>query len=141
MAAAMKRLSDAAERSKTNDADQGADSVSAHSRHKAQETKMRTAQNESRKHFVDAAFCQSGGHETRTRNQFPGTSFPMRPLTIRLPSKVFQGNDLAIRCFSQKAKCTGNVQNRSFVPTPQLRLPQSNDKTDSSIGTSVGVGQ
>ena len=29
---------------------------------------------------------QSGGHGTRTRNRFPGTTFPVSPLAIRLPS-------------------------------------------------------
>ena len=29
---------------------------------------------------------QSGGHGIRTRNPVKGTSFPMRPLAIRLPS-------------------------------------------------------
>ena len=33
-----------------------------------------------------SASCQSGGHGTRTRNRLPGTSFPMKPLAIRLPS-------------------------------------------------------
>ncbi len=28
----------------------------------------------------------NGGHGDRTRNRFPGTSFPMKPLAIRLPS-------------------------------------------------------
>src|SRR3954462_12806120 len=30
---------------------------------------------------------KSGGHGTRTRNRFPGTTFPVWPLAIRLPSK------------------------------------------------------
>ncbi len=30
---------------------------------------------------------RSGGHGGRTRNRFPGTTFPMSPLAIRLPSK------------------------------------------------------
>jgi hypothetical protein len=30
---------------------------------------------------------QSGGHGTRTRNRFPGTTFPVWPLAIRLPSE------------------------------------------------------
>ena len=30
----------------------------------------------------------SGGHGTRTRNRLPGTSFPMKPLAIRLPSNT-----------------------------------------------------
>ena len=30
---------------------------------------------------------QSGGHGIRTHNRFPGTTFPVWPLTIRLPSK------------------------------------------------------
>ena len=35
----------------------------------------------------NAASNQSGGHEIRTRNPLRGTSFPMRPLAIRLPSE------------------------------------------------------
>ena len=31
--------------------------------------------------------CQSGGHGDRTRNPLRGTSFPMKPLAIRLPSR------------------------------------------------------
>ncbi len=31
-------------------------------------------------------FCVSGGHGTRTRNRLPGTTFPVSPLAIRLPS-------------------------------------------------------
>ena len=31
---------------------------------------------------------QGGGHGTRTRNRLPGTSFPMKPLAIRLPSNL-----------------------------------------------------
>ncbi len=30
---------------------------------------------------------KNGGHGIRTRNPFQGTSFPMRPLAIRLSSK------------------------------------------------------
>ncbi len=31
---------------------------------------------------------ESGGHGTRTRNSVKSTSFPMRPLAIRLPSRT-----------------------------------------------------
>lgn len=31
---------------------------------------------------------RSGGHGSRTRNRFPGTTFPVWPLAIRLPSKT-----------------------------------------------------
>jgi len=36
---------------------------------------------------VNAPNSQSGGHGSRTRNTFRCTSFPMRPLAIRIPSK------------------------------------------------------
>jgi hypothetical protein len=32
------------------------------------------------------ASSQSGGHGARTRNRLPGTTFPVSPLAIRLPS-------------------------------------------------------
>jgi hypothetical protein len=34
----------------------------------------------------DGVASQSGGQGTRTLNRLPGTSFPVRPLAIRLPS-------------------------------------------------------
>jgi hypothetical protein len=33
------------------------------------------------------ALQKSGGHGTRTRNRLPGTTFPVWPLAIRLPSE------------------------------------------------------
>ena len=38
----------------------------------------------------DGDVCQSGGHGSRTRNPLRGTTSPMWPLTIRLPSKTQQ---------------------------------------------------
>ena len=38
----------------------------------------------------------SGGHGSRTRNRFPGTSFPMRPLAIRLPSNACTCRNLVV---------------------------------------------
>lgn len=35
---------------------------------------------------VESLIHLSGGHGDRTRNRFPGTSFPMKLLAIRLPS-------------------------------------------------------
>ncbi len=35
----------------------------------------------------DRGILKSGGHGIRTHNRFPGTTFPVWPLTIRLPSK------------------------------------------------------
>ena len=39
---------------------------------------------------VDLTPLGSGGHGTRTRNSIRSTSFPMRPLAIRLPSRMAQ---------------------------------------------------
>ena len=49
---------------------------------------MMRAQDESRQRVALAACCQSGGHGIRTRNPLRGTTSPMWPLTIRLPSKT-----------------------------------------------------
>jgi len=38
-------------------------------------------------HSVNHLNSHSGGHGSRTRNPFRGTSFPMRPLAIRIPSE------------------------------------------------------
>jgi hypothetical protein len=43
---------------------------------------------------------ESGGHETRTRNSLRSTSFPMRPLAIRLPSELFGPVHYVVRVFS-----------------------------------------
>ncbi len=47
---------------------------------------MILAQYESRQRLTLTASDYSGGHGARTRNPLRGTSFPMRPLAIRLPS-------------------------------------------------------
>ncbi len=39
---------------------------------------------------LDGICQQGGGHGTRTRNPLRGTSFPMKPLAIRLPSKLLE---------------------------------------------------
>ncbi len=39
------------------------------------------------------ATTRSGGHGTRTRNRFPGTSFPVRPLTNSLTLREIITND------------------------------------------------
>jgi len=49
--------------------------------------KMFVAQNNSSRRVTATASCESGGHGARTRNRFPGTTFPVSPLAIRLPSK------------------------------------------------------
>jgi hypothetical protein len=48
----------------------------------------RKLQKKSRQRVTSTASFMSGGHETRTRNRFPGTTFPVWPLAIRLPSGV-----------------------------------------------------
>ena len=40
----------------------------------------------SRQPLRATASLASGGHGTRTRNRLPGTTFPVSPLAIRLPS-------------------------------------------------------
>lgn len=45
-----------------------------------------SAQKKSRQRLALTALRGSGGHEIRTRNSLRSTSFPMKPLTIRLPS-------------------------------------------------------
>ena len=45
-----------------------------------------TAQKRSPASLCGALGYRSGGHEIRTRNRFPGTTFPVWPLAIRLPS-------------------------------------------------------
>jgi len=50
---------------------------------------MPKAQSKSRHHVRVAASQTSGGHGTRTRNRLPGTTFPVWPLAIRLPSNGF----------------------------------------------------
>jgi hypothetical protein len=49
--------------------------------------KMIIAQNKSSRRIRATAFFESGGHGARTRNRFPGTTFPVSPLAIRLPSE------------------------------------------------------
>ncbi len=44
-------------------------------------------QSVAKKAAVGAQHKWSGGHGTRTRNRFPGTTFPVWPLAIRLPSE------------------------------------------------------
>ena len=48
----------------------------------------RRAQRKGRQPVRATALFVSGGHGTRTRNRLPGTSFPVRPLAIRLPSGI-----------------------------------------------------
>ena len=48
--------------------------------------KMVGAQKKSSRRVGATASGESGGHGTRTRNRFPGTTFPVWPLAIRLPS-------------------------------------------------------
>src|SRR5690606_19795794 len=50
--------------------------------------KPRRCKTKSRQRLALTASPNSGGHGTRTRNPLRGTSFPMRPLAIRLPSGV-----------------------------------------------------
>ncbi len=47
---------------------------------------MIEAQSKSRRRVTTTASQPSGGHGARTRNRFPGTTFPVSPLAIRLPS-------------------------------------------------------
>ena len=47
---------------------------------------MHGSQNESCQALKDSRHSNSGGHGTRTRNPLRGTTFPVWPLTIRLPS-------------------------------------------------------
>jgi hypothetical protein len=49
--------------------------------------KMIRAQRKSSRRVRATASRNSGGHGTRTRNRFPGTTFPVWPLAIRLPSE------------------------------------------------------
>jgi hypothetical protein len=49
--------------------------------------KMVGAQKKSSRQVRATASGESGGHGTRTRNRFPGTTFPVWPLAIRLPSE------------------------------------------------------
>ena len=52
----------------------------------AETPKMLKAQQKSRQSVTTTASVLSGGHGSRTRNRFPGTTFPVWPLAIRLPS-------------------------------------------------------
>jgi hypothetical protein len=47
---------------------------------------MTSAQVKRRQHVTLAVSVEGGGHEIRTRNRLPGTTFPVWPLAIRLPS-------------------------------------------------------
>jgi hypothetical protein len=47
---------------------------------------MNGPQTKSRQRLTSTALRGSGGHGSRTRNRFPGTTFPVWPLAIRLPS-------------------------------------------------------
>jgi hypothetical protein len=47
---------------------------------------MTRTQHQGRQVVSATASTLSGGHGIRTRNRFPGTTFPVSPLAIRLPS-------------------------------------------------------
>ena len=59
---------------------------------------------------------QSGGHGSRTRNPVKGTSFPMRPLAIRLPSEQLPYYNLLLELskmmFSRKFERAFSRKNR-----------------------------
>jgi hypothetical protein len=59
----------------------------------------------------EACFFFSGGHGARTRNRFPGTTFPVWPLTIRLPSGSHQGLNRAREC-SRRCDDLSNLTSR-----------------------------
>ena len=65
----------------------------------------------------------SGGHGARTRNRFPGTTFPVWPLTIRLPS----GNRYSILIY--------NFLDRK--PNPEIQPPYSQSQP-TAVAASFG---
>ena len=52
---------------------------------------------------------RSGGHGTRTRNPFRGTTFPVWPLAIRLPSEV-AGHARRPRCLRPSSEAAGQAR-------------------------------
>ena len=65
---------------------------------------MKTAQTKSRHRVRMTAFDVSGGHGSRTRNRFPGTTFPVSPLAIRLPSEMASISSLLRECRADKPR-------------------------------------
>ena len=69
---------------------------------------------------------RSGGHGTRTHNRFPGTTFPVWPLAIRLPSKQ-RKNDVF---------CLRKSELAYIRPTlARKHVPLSSDQYSRPIGT------
>ena len=68
--------------------------------------------------FAASRLQKSGGHGTRTRNPLRGTTFPMWPLAIRLPSQIGHKNIPTLRRSGQS-----NVQKFCDRATPRTMEP------------------
>ena len=62
----------------------------------------------------------SGGHGTRTRNRLPGTTFPVWPLAIRLPSRCFL--KLRTPLFLRLTEKQVGIRNQPKKLRPKIRL-------------------
>ena len=81
------------------------------------------AQNKSRQSVRTTASLTSGGHGTRTRNRFPGTSFPVRPLAIRLPSGGIAWIDEKLTRANTDGLCLTHLRRQQFALTATSRAP------------------
>ena len=59
----------------------------------------------------------SGGHGSRTRNRFPGTTFPVWPLAIRLPSGHANLIARISRSFKLRMSCSA-TRSTAVGPSP-----------------------